>query len=686
MNDRVADAHPSRLPPSADDWGYRAQLDGLRAVAVYLVVAFHAGSWRLQGGFVGVDLFFVLSGFLVTNVILTDLSNEGRLRLRRFYARRVRRLIPAATIAVIGTAIGAVLISNPLDRSSWAGDATASSLWYANWHFIREANDYFLSDDATSPYQHFWSLSIEEQFYLAFPAFLMLLWVLVRRNLAAITSVIAALLVAGVGAQVYWASRDPNRAYLGTDTRAYQLLIGVLLALIIWRWPIPQVFRRIAPWSAAMSLAVFVIVSSEWLDVSASTRGIVAAVAATWCVASVQTARTGAAISLLSWTPVRYLGQISYGTYLWHWPVVVLTVQLVDISPAALFIVAAVAGSSLAALSHELVERPLRRSAWLNPRPFVAIAGGVALAAVAGLVVAPNLLGSDRKPSIVPRSSPNSVGADSNAQEVPENIDWKAAQLAPPGAPSCERVDAIDCVVTAGSSGTMLLIGDSHARMMMPTFQYIAEQRDLELAVAYSTSCPWMNTAIPRGETVGKQRCIDVREQLYDGQLERLDPDIVIVIEYPYSLYPDGLTSTDPRFAGIPMPAILEQMVDDSFRELAADGRRVVAIEPIPIFESDPLTCLSGATTSDQCTFPPLLSSLEEQLYRGAAEGGEIAASIDLDGLACPRLPICDPLQRGYPVWRDSNHFTTDFAATLGPSVNEYLTQSGVFDDLAGED
>ena len=112
---------------SANKWGYRPQLDGLRAVAVYLVLAYHAGSWRLQGGFVGVDLFFVLSGFLVTNVILAELVDQGHLRLRRFYARRVRRLIPAASLAIVGTSLAALLIANPLDRSSWSGDATASS-------------------------------------------------------------------------------------------------------------------------------------------------------------------------------------------------------------------------------------------------------------------------------------------------------------------------------------------------------------------------------------------------------------------------------------------------------------------------------------------------------------------------------------------------------------------------------
>ncbi len=324
------------------------------------------------------------------------------------------------------------LISNPLDRSSWSGDATASSLWYANWHFIAKANNYFLSDDATSPYQHFWSLSIEEQFYLAFPAVLMSLWILLRRNLAAIMGVVAGLLATGVGLQIYWADRDPNRAYLGTDTRAYQLLVGVLLALIIWKWPIPKFLERTASWSAAASLVLFLVVSSEWLQVSASTRGLLASLAAGWLVVSVQTARRGPAVGILSWTPITYLGRISYGTYLWHWPVVVLSLQIVDMSPTALFIVSASLGTALAALSHELVEHHIRHSGWFNSRPFVAIAGGVALAVVTGLFVAPALLDSQRKPAITPRSSPAEAVDASKLQPVPDDIDWEAARLAPP--------------------------------------------------------------------------------------------------------------------------------------------------------------------------------------------------------------------------------------------------------------
>ena len=700
------------LEHSANNWGYRAQLDGLRAVAVYLVVAFHAESVKLEGGFVGVDLFFVLSGFLVTNVILTDLADEGRLRLRRFYARRIRRLIPAAAIAVVGTSVFAVLISNPLDRSSWSGDATASSLWYANWHFIGKANDYFLSNDATSPFQHFWSLAIEEQFYLAFPAVLISLWLLMRRNVIAITGIVAVLMIAGVGLQLYSADRDPNRSYLGTDTRAYQLLVGVLLALLIWRWALPLWLKRWAPWSALASLATFLFVSSKWFDVSASTRGLAAAFAAGWCVLSVQTAETGLVYGFLSWTPIRYLGQISYGTYLWHWPVVVLSLQLVEISPKALFIASAVLGTALAALSYELVELHVRKAGWLGGRPNVVIIAGVALALGSGLIIAPVLLESGRKPSITPllvsaekttvtqvepdnknvtnsklTEDPNTAtttaAGETGPQLVPDDIDWETARLAPPNRCS-------DCIVSAGNSGTMLLLGDSHAHMFLPAFQIIAEQRDVELAMSWFNSCPWMESSIsPNPNSV--EGCITRNQELYDYKLDDLDPDIIVLAGFPYSIRgttdPSGkVGSSDPGFAKLPYPEVLEALITDSITTLSAGNRQLVFVEPTPIFESNPLNCLSGARTVGRCAFPPLLSELEEDLYREAADRSDFVTSVDLDPIACPRVSICDPLQRGYPVWRDDDHFTVKFAEQLAPLIDEELAQAGVFDPIANSD
>ena len=500
-----------------------------------------------------------------------------------------------------------------------------------------------------------------------------------RRRVAAVAAVVAGLLLGGVALQVYWAGVDENRAYLDTGARIYQLLAGVLLALVVWRWEIPAALRRVAGALTLVGLVSFVAVSSSWLDVTPSHRGMLAAACATLLVAAAQTTSRGAAWNLLSWTPVKYLGQISYGTYLWHWPVVVLTLQLVEISPRALFAVSAVIGTALAALSHELVERKLRQSAWFNQRPSVAIIGGVAMAVITGLLIAPAVLESDRRPAITPRSAATTVGAAT--QPVPD-VDWEAARLAPPGAPRCEEPDATDCIVIEGQSGTLLLIGDSHARMYLPAFEYIAEQRDLRLALAYSTSCPWMESSYPGGAPVGLERCLEVRQRTYDDQLAALDPDVVVLAGYPYSLYPDGLRSTRRDLEGMPMPEIFDLMATDSVAELSNDARRIVLIEPSPIFDEDPLTCLSGAISADQCTTPPLLSIVEENRYSQLADADPLVTTLDVDALACPRLPICDPLQRGYPVWRDSNHFTTEFVSSIAPSIEELLDRAGAFDGL----
>ena len=667
------------LAASANNWGYKPQLDGLRALAVYLVVAFHAGSWRFQGGFIGVDLFFVLSGFLVTNVILTDIAEEGSLRFLRFYSRRARRLIPAATIAIIGTSFAALLVSTPLDRASWVADSRASSLWYANWHFIRQANDYFRADGVESPFLHYWSLSIEEQFYIAFPVVLILLWRIAGRRLALLGASFGALLAVGVLVQLFWANNDPNRAYLGTDARAYQLLVGVVAAIFLWRWRLPGWFQRSAHIQAFVALLALVIAASEWFTANPSERGMVAAFLAIWGVVAIQTARSGVA-TLFALGPIRYLGQISYGTYLWHWPLVVLTTQTVDASPVALFCISAVGGTALAALSHELVERPIRRSEWLGMRPKRTISFGLVAAAVSGIFIAPALLDSDRKPVV---SSAASGPAADLRQPVPD-LDWNAAQRdTGPARPPCESPDGDDCIFTEGDGGTMLLIGDSHAVMFMSMFAEIATNNDLTLAIAIE-QCPWMegssHTDSSGQISVG---CIELQERTYDELIPALDPDVIVAAAFPRSFGPDvvvELGTTRETLAALETPELIRVLAEETVSEWRGDGRKVVLIEPTPIFVpgNDPLTCLSVAAFVDECTYPPLLSEVEEEVYRDLAAADDYTISVDLDGFACPRLPICDPLQRDYPVWRDDDHLTATFAASLAPIVEQLLVDSGI--------
>ncbi len=160
---------------------YRPDLDGLRSIAVYLVLLFHTGLGWAKGGFIGVDLFFVLSGFLVTSVLLSEIERDGRFRLGRFYARRVRRLLPAAVVTIVATCLTFTVLWSVVRRLDVIGDAQASLLYYANWHFIAESGDYFAADVEASPFLHFWSLSIEEQFYVFFPILLLALSKVGRR-------------------------------------------------------------------------------------------------------------------------------------------------------------------------------------------------------------------------------------------------------------------------------------------------------------------------------------------------------------------------------------------------------------------------------------------------------------------------------------------------------------------------
>src|SRR5690348_6773637 len=222
-------------PPSAPAPHYRPQLDGLRAVAVYLVVAYHAGIHGFSGGFIGVDLFFVLSGYLVTQLLLRDFRHSERIGFRRFYARRIRRLLPAAFAALLVTAVVYTAVASPAEVLSARGGLRSAFLYVANWHFIAQSNNYFAADVNSNPVVHFWSLSVEEQFYLCWPLLLTGLYLLARRageyRWKIVRIVIACGFLASLVAALHLSTVNLNRAYYGTDTRAYELLAGALLAM-----------------------------------------------------------------------------------------------------------------------------------------------------------------------------------------------------------------------------------------------------------------------------------------------------------------------------------------------------------------------------------------------------------------------------------------------------------------------
>ncbi len=664
------------LPPSASAWGQRPHLDGLRTIAVYLVVAYHAGLGGFANGFIGVDLFFTLSGYLVTMVLLQDLTGHGRVRLARFYGRRARRLIPAATLAVIGTSAGALLVSTSFDRSTLTGDATASSLWYANWHFLRESSDYFAAEGPESPFIHFWSLAIEEQFYLAFPLVVIVVWRLAPR-IRVLIGVVAATMLLSVAVQIGLGGGDPNRAYLGTDARAYQILAGSLLALVFWRYDLRAIVARrrgaavVDALGGPLLLTVFVLLGTSVLDVGTSARGILAALLAAGLIAALETGRS-AATGALSLPTMRYLGQISYGTYLWHWPVLVLADVVVDMGPVSAFVVSGAIGTALAALSAQVVEHPIRSAPRLDRIPAAAIAAGVATAAVTGLVVAPALLEADRRPTIVaqaPGGPQAALPTPDDDTPVPD-LDWAAVAVAVPDVPPCEQLDGSDCFVAEGSAGTMMLIGDSHARMLLPALERIAAGRDMSLAVDFSQGCPWQYELLGDADGDKTRRCVVRRERTYGGRIDAIDPDLIVVAGFPASVEGKGdMTTPRSDWQNLDRASLVEQATIATLDRLADVGAPVLVVEPLPHLDANPVSCLSAATLASECIIVAHPEGTEEATERAIAAASDTIATLDLDRATCPDLPACRPIIDGIVVRRDPHHLTIEFAETLTPVV-----------------
>ena len=659
------------LAPSRTPWSHRPHLDGLRTIAVYLVVLFHADIEAASGGFVGVDLFFVLSGYLVTNVLLSDLAANGTVRLTRFYSRRARRLIPAAAVVVVATAVAALMVLPSLDRASLGGDARASSLWYANWHFLQQASDYFAVDGPESPFLHFWSLAIEEQFYLAFPLVVIAIWKAGAR-LGWIMAGIAVLLLGSLSLQILLAESDVNRAYLGTDTRVYQILAGSLLATVFWRWNMASavvnrpVVRRFVRALAVVSVGAMLFVASSAFDVTVSQRGLVATVASLAIVVTLEVGGASAAVRMLSIRPIRYLGQISYGTYLWHWPILVIARGVVDMSPMAALLVSGVLGTALAALSAEIIESPIRTAGVLDSRPGRVMLGGVATAAISGLLLAPALVDWDRRPMIVSANSP--VGS-AESGPVPD-LDWETIARTSPDVPPCDDPLGSDCTVVEGDLGTILVIGDSHARMYLPAFSNLARDRGMALAIDFAPSCPWQDGLLA-GEAGDRfsPGCADRRPITYGSRIEAIDPDLIIVAGFPRTIGVGTVFTDRDALGDLDTDDLVATTTEATLRALAADDQTILVVEPVPVLQRDPLSCLSAAADQGECAFSAVPAGIEELLERELAAEFDNVETLDLDEAVCPIADACPAIIDGSVVRRDRHHLTPEFAETLTPQL-----------------
>lgn len=391
-------------------------LDGIRAIAVALVLVGHGGIPGVGGGFIGVDIFFVLSGFLITSLLIDELGRNGRIELTGFWIRRARRLLPALLVMVLAVAF-ARSVFPPDAVDGLRDDGVAAFLWVANWAFVAHKTDYFSQGDAPSPLQHTWSLGVEEQFYLIWPVLLVgvavLIGAILKRygtsatvNQVRITiGVLAVIGAAASAAEAILLADDSalNRVYFGTDTRAQALLIGAAASAFLVRdWPAlmagwPVIRRRWTHWfgraASLAGLAVLAVIAHTATGSSHEfRRGLLTLTALAAAAVIVQAAldQESATARVLSFPPLVWLGAISYGVYLWHWPIfLVLNGERTGWSGYQLFAARCAATLALAIASWWLIEQPIRR--WRPVHvPVLRMAGAtVATAAAVTMVVVP---------------------------------------------------------------------------------------------------------------------------------------------------------------------------------------------------------------------------------------------------------------------------------------------------------
>ncbi|WP_206916838.1 acyltransferase family protein [Alicyclobacillus suci] len=350
---------------------YMPGLDGLRALAVLAVIGYHLNLGFVPGGLLGVGVFFVLSGYLITDLLVAQWRNRGRLNLRDFWWRRARRLLPGMVVMLLAV-LGWVTLFDRTQLTTVHQDALASVLYVSNWWFIFHKVSYFASFGRPSPLGHLWSLAVEEQFYLVWPLLLAMGLACLRRRwrLLALTLVVATASAVAM-AVIYQPGTDPSRVYYGTDTRAFGLLIGAALALV---WPSAKLTAKVGvlrrttlELSGALALAVvlYMMVRTNEYDPLLYRGGLVLLSVASAVVVAVLAHPASSLGKVLGWRPLRWLGVRSYGIYLWHYPVIVLTSPAVNTGGVNVTrdVLQVVASIGLAALSWRYLEEPIRQGA-----------------------------------------------------------------------------------------------------------------------------------------------------------------------------------------------------------------------------------------------------------------------------------------------------------------------------------
>jgi parallel beta-helix repeat protein len=690
---------PTLLPPVVEDdlpaegedrvRRFRPDIEGLRAVAVVFVVLDHA-SLGLPGGFIGVDVFFVISGFLITQQLLRQRGRSGRPSLRQFYARRVRRILPAATLVICATLLGSAFVVSPLRLPGIAKDGAAAALFGVNWRLAAAGTNYFNFNGPLSPFQHYWSLSVEEQFYVAWPLLILGLGVAFRSKRSwrvSLTLVLGAIIASSLWASIYVTRVSSSYAYFGTHTRAWELAVGALVA--VWA-PTLARLPRPGAWAMAWIGLGAIFFAGFTLSGGSAYPGWLAQIpvygSALIIAAGCGMAVRGGPELVLSRPVMQYMGRISFSLYLWHWPLLVLLPDFLGHAPSWPQRLDAVGVAVLLSIvTFALVEQPIRRSTWLVARPkrgLLVGAGLICTCLVVSYVIGAGV-GRPTSPD-APVTTPELAAAMSQASgtavtglsgalaqaaaalRIPTNVTPSVAQ-----AGSDFGMDSHGCEVGPTATTPLLpcdefgdptgqtdvvLVGDSHAGMWLPAVNELAVQKGWRLTFMAKTGCPVGD--YPTFELSGYANrpyteCNAWRSAII-RHIAALKPALVIVASEQRSIAaaePNGLTR--------------------SLDAIKKSAKRVIFLADTPKPSTDVPDCLAAhGDDLPACDLSVAAAGVQSSGRLAEIAGAEAAGAFVVDPTPwfCTAT-LCPAVIQDAIVYVDASHITETYALLREPQL-----------------
>ncbi|GAB3107317.1 acyltransferase family protein [Janibacter alkaliphilus] len=661
----------------------RGDIEGLRAIAVGTVLIYHVGITQMPGGFVGVDIFFVISGFLITSLLLRETIKTGTVSIADFYARRARRLLPAASVVLLFTGVAGWFVLPGAERATLGADVIAATFYVINWALALRSVDYLAEDAAPSALQHYWSLSVEEQYYVVWPLLIILGLVLARRTRISpkklLFGILGVVALASLVYSVVHTVNDPATAYFYTTTRVWELAVGALLAFVVVR--LRHLPRGAAEALAALGLvmigyaAFFITESTPWPGSMALVPTLgAAAIIAAGCARQDTVVARG-----LSLRPMQWIGGLSYAIYLWHWPLIILAQAAWPEIRVRHLVLVGLGSIVLAWLTKHLVEDPIRFNPALSAKASRGLAfGGASMAVTAALGLVLHLaapqLDEDAEVTGATALVADQQSEDWQVTSDPASVVTTSGEITPdPGLatqdvplyydddcqiqPDDAQVDPSCTYGVEDGEQTIAMLGDSKMGQWFPAVESIAQREQWRLDLYLKSACSFSYDGV-------KDDCAEFGRNVVSHFEEVGAPDVVIVSQ--------GSPESETRTAGMveALSAVKEmgsEVVVLADNSTPTESKVYECVEENP---DDYGACGYPAGEGREGRGTPALEAVAEEVG---------APFVDLNEWICPPgLEQCPAVIGETLIYRQGSHVTASYVRSMTPMLHRALAEQGL--------